>query len=134
MARPGVGAERILDTIKELEAQGREATVTAVREQLGSGSFTTIGAVLADWRQGRAQETRPAVPEPPESVRVLFGQLWTEAWNAALRVHEPERQAFARDRQDYERGKGEMLAEIARLEAELEAAKESGARTVQELT
>ena len=59
------------------------------------------------------------MPEPAESVRGLFGQLWAEAWTAAMRVHEPERQAFARDREEYERGKGEMLSEIARLEAEL---------------
>jgi Plasmid replication region DNA-binding N-term len=134
MARPGVGTERILEVIKELEGQGKELTVTAVREQLGTGSFSTIGAVLADWRQSKAKEARPAVPEPPESVRGLFGQLWAEAWTTAMRVHEPERQAFARDRQEFERGKGEMLSEIARLEAELEAAKEAAARTIQTLT
>jgi hypothetical protein len=110
MARPCVGAERILEVIKELEGQGKELTVTAVREQLGTGSFSTIGAVLSDWRQSKAKEARPAVPEPPESVRGLFGQLWAEAWAAVMRVHEPERQAFARDRQEFERGKGEMLS------------------------
>ena len=134
MARPGVGGERILEVIKELEGQGKELTVTAVWEQLGTGSFSTIVAVLADWRQSKAKEARPAVPEPAESVRGLFGQLWAEAWAAAMRVHEPERQAFARDRQEFERGKGEMLSEIARLEAELEAAKEAAARTIQALT
>jgi hypothetical protein len=47
-----------------------------------------------------------------------------------MKVHEPERQAFARDRQEYERGKSEMLSEIARLEAELDHEKEEAARTV----
>src|SRR4051812_38043465 len=51
-----------------------------------------------------------------------------------MRVHEPERQAFARERQEFERGKGEMLSEISRLEAELEAVKETAARTAQALT
>src|SRR3954470_24780452 len=99
MARPGVGTERIEEVIRQLETEGIEPTVTAVRERLGSGSFSTIGAVLSDWRQSRAKETRPAVPEPSDSVRGLFGQLWAEAWNSAMKVHEPEREAFARDRQ-----------------------------------
>src|SRR5262245_36556605 len=110
MARPGIGSEKILEVIRELEGQEVEPTVTAVRERLGTGSFSTIGAVLADWRQGKAEEARPAVPEAPDAVRNLFGQPWAEAWNAAMRVHEPERQALARERQEYERGKGEMLS------------------------
>ncbi len=117
MARPGV--EKITEVIRELESQGREPTVTAIRERLGQGSFSTIGAVLADWRREKASEARPAVPEPPESMRHLVNQLWAEAWNAAMRTHEPERQAFARERQEHERTKAEMLAEIARLEGEV---------------
>jgi chromosome segregation ATPase len=119
MARPGVGIERITEVIRELEAQGKEPTVTAIRERLGQGSFSTIGAVLADWRRERASEARPAVPEPPESMRHLVNQLWAEAWSGALKTHEPERQVFQRERQDAERTKGEMLAEIARLEGEV---------------
>jgi hypothetical protein len=134
MARPGVAADRITETIRQLEAEGVEPTVTAIRDRLGTGSFSTIGAILSDWRQSRAKEARPVVPEPADSVRGLFGQLWAEAWNSAMKVHEPERQAFARDRQEYERGKGEMLAEIARLETELDHEKEQAARAMVELT
>lgn len=133
MARPGVGVERILEAIKDLEAAGREPTATAVRERLGSGSYSTIAAVLTDWRRDKAQ-ARPAVPEPPESVKNLSSQLWTAAWAAAMSVHEPERQAFATDRQEFERQKTEMHSEIARLEAELDAEKERAARTIQNLT
>src|SRR5262245_52336534 len=134
MARPGVGAERIAEVIRQLEAEGIEPTVTAIRERLGSGSFSTIGAVLSDWRQSRANEARPAVPEPSDPVRGLFGQLWAEVWNSAMKVHEPERQAFARDRQEYERTKAEMLSEIERLEAEFEKEKQTAARTIEVLT
>ncbi len=53
------------------------------------------------------------MPEPADSVRGLFGQLWAEAWNSAMKVHEPERQAFARDRKEYEPTKAEMLSDWA---------------------
>lgn len=124
MARPGLGPERIIEVIRELEAVGREVTVTAVRERLGSGSFSTIGTVVADWRREKASGARPAIPEPPEGVRAAYSHLWAEAWKAAMAVHEPERQAFATERQERERARAEMTSEIARLENELDAEKE----------
>ena len=134
MARPGVGAEKIIEAIRQLEVEGKEVTVTAVRDRLGTGSFSTIGAVVSDWRHRRAKETRTPVPEPSDSVRGLFAQLWVEAWQGAMKVHEPERQAFARDREEYERGKGEMLSEITRLEAEIDAEREQTTKALAELT
>src|SRR3954469_11001368 len=133
MARPGVGSERIVEVIKELEIAGREPTATAVRERLGSGSYSTIAAVLTDWRRDKASETRTPTPEPPDAVRQLLIPLWSEAWKAATSVHEPERQAFVRERQEHERTKAEMIAEIARLEDELTAERETTARTVEAL-
>ena len=83
MGRPGVSADQIAEVICELDAAGREVTVTAVRERLGSGSFTTIGAALNEWRREQAQATRPVVPKPPESLLVLWRQLWSEPSSAA---------------------------------------------------
>src|SRR4051794_1703166 len=105
MARPGLGAEQILEVIRELDAtQGKDdVTVTAIREKLGSGSYSTIGAVLNEWRKERARTVRPAVPELPETVGHLVRHLWAEAWKAADSVHEPERQAFNRERHEAER-------------------------------
>jgi len=134
MARPGVGIERIVEVIRELDTSGKEVTVTAVRERLGTGSYSTIGSVVADWRREKANGVRPATPEPSEGVRVAFSHAWAEAWKAAMAVHEPERQIFARERQEHERAKAEILAEIARLEAELEGEKENATRTAFALT
>src|SRR5512135_2064168 len=118
MARPGVGTEKIIQVIREVEAAGREPTATSVRERLGSGSYTTIAAVLADLRREKASQMRAEIPEPPEGLRHLFTQLWAEAWKAALNVHEPERQAFARARAEHGQITSEMAAEIARLEGD----------------
>src|SRR3954470_15687915 len=133
MARPGVGSERIVEVIKELEIAGREPTATAVRERLGSGSYSTIAAVLTDWRRDKASETRTPTPEPPDGVRQLLIPLWSEAWKAATSVHEPERQAFVRERQEHERTKAEMITEICRLENQLTPEREKAARTVETL-
>src|SRR5512136_2549236 len=112
MARPGIGTDKIIEVVRELEATGREPTATAVRERLGSGSYSTIAAVLADWRREKTKDTGTPIPEPPDSVRHVLSHLWGKAWKAALAVHEPERLAFARARAEHEQTASEMTAEI----------------------
>ena len=116
MARPGITAEQILQTIQQLESEGTEATVTAIRERLGTGSFTTISQVLQTWRQERARISRPPVPEVPDQVAGLFRQLWAESWRAADAVAATEREAAAQERAAYEAQTQEMQNEIAGLE------------------
>jgi hypothetical protein len=91
MARPGLAPEQIRQTIEQLAAEGAEPSVTAIRERLGSGSYSTIGAVLTDWRHQQAQAARPAVPEPPDTLGHLVKNLWAEAWKSADAAHDPER-------------------------------------------
>jgi chromosome segregation ATPase len=94
-------------------------SVTSIRERLGSGSYSTIGAVLAAWRRERAEAVLPTVPAIPEGVTHLVEHLWAEAWKAADAIHEPERHAFQRERAEHEQLRAEKDQEIARLEAEL---------------
>jgi chromosome segregation ATPase len=116
VARQGIDVEQILQAIRELENAGAEVTVTAVREKLGTGSFSTISKVLQDWRAQKSKAARPPVPETPEMVSGLFKQLWAEAWRAADALAEAERQAAAKERAEHEQAMGEMRAEISRLE------------------
>ena len=119
MARTGITHEQILQTIQQLENAGTEATVTAIRQQLGTGSFTTISQVLQGWRQERARISRPPVPELPDQVAGLFRQLWAESWRAADAVAAAEREAAAQDRAASEAQAQEMQSEIGRLEQAL---------------
>lgn len=121
MARPGVTPEQILQTIQQLESADTEATVTAIRERLGTGSFTTISQVLQNWRQERAKVSRPPVPELPDHVAGLFRQLWAESWRAADAVAAVEREAAVQERTAHEAQAQEMQSEIARLEQSLAA-------------
>jgi DNA repair exonuclease SbcCD ATPase subunit len=121
MARPGITPEQVLQTIQQLESEGAEATITAIRERLGTGSFTTIGQILQSWRQERARISRPPVPELPDQVAGLFRQLWAESWRAADAVGAAEREAAAQERAAAEAQSQEMQGEIARLEQALAA-------------
>ena len=129
MGRPGIEQGKIREVIDELDAEGKAISVTSIRERLGSGSYSTLGAVLAAWRRERAKAVLPTVPAIPEGVSRLVGNLWAEAWKAADSNHEPERQAFQRERAEHEQLRAEKDQEITRLEAELsrvEAERESG--------
>jgi chromosome segregation ATPase len=95
-------------------------TVTAVRARLGSGSYTTIGAVLNDWRREQARAAQPLIPPIPAGLGHLLRHLWAEAWKSADGLYEPERQAVARERQEHERARQELAGEVRRLEDELE--------------
>lgn len=83
MGRPGIEQGKIREVIDELDAEGKAISVTSIRERLGSGSYSTLGAVLAAWRKERAEAVPPTVPAIPEGVTRLVGHLWAEAWKAA---------------------------------------------------
>jgi hypothetical protein len=126
MGRPGIEPDKIREVTNELETEGMAASVTSIRERLGSGSYSTIGAVLDEWRRERAEAVLPTVPAIPERVMHLVERLWAEAWKAADAVHEPERQAFQRERAEHERLRAGMGQETARLEAELSRVEAEG--------
>ena len=102
MGRPGIARDKIRKVISELDAENKAASVTSIRERLGSGSYSTFRAVLAEWRKERAEAVLPTVPAIPEGVTHLVEHLWAEAWKAADGVHEPECQAFQRERAEHE--------------------------------
>ncbi len=74
----GVAPGRIVEIIEQLEAEGADVTVTALRERLGTTSYSTFGAVLNDWRQEQARAARPAIPEVPEALAHLLRHLQAE--------------------------------------------------------
>jgi outer membrane murein-binding lipoprotein Lpp len=120
MGRPAViNQDKIREAIKELEAEKKEVNAITIRERLGSGSYSTIAAVLAAWRREQAAAVRPIIPEMPETLTHILRHLWAEAWKAADSAHESERQAREREEIEHKRLQAEMGQEITRLEAEL---------------
>lgn len=130
MGRAGLSPESILETIHELDSEGADVTVTAVRERLGTGSYTTIGAVLSEWRRQQSSG-QPGVPEPPATLRPLAQRIWSEAWKAAQAALHAERQSYSQERATLQREKEEMRSEIARLEKEAAKLTEARDRALQ---
>lgn len=73
--------EKVFEIADNLLAQGRKPTQQMVRNELGSGSLTTINKALNDWWQGLGkrlieQNARPDIPEP---VFTSANTLWQQA-------------------------------------------------------
>jgi chromosome segregation ATPase len=116
MARLGLTDTDIKLAIQALEAEGAALTVSSIRSRLGSGSFSTISAVLQRHREERDRSARTAVPELPQPILRLFEQLWAEAWRQADAIADAERQAHAKEKAAGENARAEMQTEIERLE------------------
>jgi len=73
--------EKVFEIADNLLALGRKPTQQMVRNELGSGSLTTINKALNDWWQGLGkrlieQNARPDIPEP---VFNSANTLWQQA-------------------------------------------------------
>ena len=112
----GVSEAQIREAIIELVDNHQEPTTTKIRNLLGTGSFTTIGAVLTKWRVEQEAATLSPIPPIPEAVGRHFRRVWQEASKLAVDAHESERTGFRTERSRWEGERKELQTEISRLE------------------
>lgn len=90
--------EKVFEIADKLLAEGRKPTQQMVRNELGSGSLTTINKALNDWWQGLGkrlleQNARPDIPEP---VFASANTLWQQALAYAEHQFSGEREQLQR--------------------------------------
>jgi dsDNA-specific endonuclease/ATPase MutS2 len=118
MPRPGLTEEQFLEAVEVLLSNGRPVTVSAIRDVLGTGSFSTISAFLANWKERRSSDADLHVPAMPESVDRAAKTFWSIAIREAFESVKLDREALDAARKEMETEKQEIEAEISRLEAE----------------
>jgi len=133
MARTGISKEQVFEAASALLEEGTAATVQAVRERIGSGSYTTVTRHLDEWRKEHAGQAPTHIPDMPEKVMGAFHQVWATAAKAAQEDVDTQRQALEAMRREMEQDKADMAAEIARLEKALDEAGGRGERQAEEL-
>jgi len=120
MARKGITKEQIFEAATHLQEAGIAPTVQTVRERIGSGSYSTINAHLAEWRKAHAEQALVNIPDIPEKIMTAFNQVWAGAIKSAQDDVETQRQALEVMRREMDKENADMVAEIKRLEKELE--------------
>lgn len=122
MARDGISKSQVFNAADAISAAGQAPTVASVRAKLGTGSYTTITAMLRDWKSQADTKTDDVETDVPEEVTEALGRAAGIVWKAA---QDHFRHELATVKKEAERATAaaqaqtaDALAEIARLEAE----------------
>ncbi len=131
MAR-GVTEEQAHRAADAIVVSGERPTVERLRQHLGTGSAGTLAKWLDTWWQTLATRLvahgrQMALPEAPQSVAALAGQLWQEALTRARDVAEAQLEEV---RQTVEKERRALAEQQRRLEV-LEQAAQSAAALAQ---
>lgn len=118
MARPSeLTQDLVNDAADQLKAQGKKPSPNAVREILGTGSFSTIKQMLDVWLEQQERDEKIPVPDMPDFAHRLLEKLHRELYLQNHKALEGERQLLEATRHEFETERKEMLGEIASLEA-----------------
>lgn len=120
MARTGIDKTQVFEAASSLAEEGTRPTVQALRERIGSGSYSTISAHLAEWKAGNATPVNQNIPPIPDGVQSAFARIWATAAKAAQDELAQQREAFELLRREMDIERADMTAEIKRLEGAME--------------
>lgn len=117
MARTGITYDEVAQAATALLARGDNPTIQRVREQLGSGSNTTITHHLRRWQQQRRENGTPTLPPAlPETLLPAVETFWQIALEQAREAFNEEREAARREVAEAQQARAEALAGQQRLE------------------
>ena len=127
--------DRVTAAAEAIAARGENPTLSAVRAELGGGSFSTISPALRAWKAQRAHTDAPVgepLPEPLQAAAAAGAtQIWTTALELAAERLSAERTALDAARAEADAAVAEATATADELAAQLEAA-QSAAQTAAE--
>lgn len=123
MARNGVDYETIKQTAVKLLSQGIAPSVQKIREELGTGSNTTIAEHLKVWRDEYAKKTIHHLPaNMPKELISAFEVLWQTAMEHAQnhlaeykKAIECEREAVAQKENEANKAIGDFQLKLEEL-------------------
>ena len=112
--------EQVFEAADRLAASGQEVTATALLDELGGGSLTTIYKHLDVWTASK-KTAPPVVMEQPEGVKAAFAAIWQAVTNEAAKEIAAIRQKADSEVKTATKLRDEAVAAIEQLEGEAEA-------------
>lgn len=117
MARPTeLTQDKINEAADQLTAEGKKPSPNLVRGLLGSGSYSTIKAMIDVWQEAQEKEKEIPVPAVPDFAYGLLERLHKEMYIQNYKTLEAQRQQLNISQTHFEAEKREMLNEIEALE------------------
>lgn len=122
-----ISKQQIFAAADVIDAAGKKPTLIAVREALGSGSFSTISDAMAEWRANSSAKKAPIQVAAPQAITDLLSGLGSDVWSAALELANgrltSEREALKAARLQLEAETAEAAELADHLSAELDSMK-----------
>jgi chromosome segregation ATPase len=116
--------QRIFEICNKLAGQGIKPTLERVRNELGSGSFSTINPILKQWKETRETSDSSSAIDLPTDITAIGLKATALIWKAAndhcadlVKAVRHEAEQLVEQEQTE---RDEALTEIKRLESENE--------------
>lgn len=100
MARKGITYNQVFASAEAIKARGIAPTISAVRNELGEGSFTTISQHLQKWKLETADHAD--LQTLPQEVEEKALETITVLWNIAVREASNDIKAIKQEYTDKE--------------------------------
>jgi DNA repair exonuclease SbcCD ATPase subunit len=118
--------EKVFTVCERLSKSGIKPTAERVRNELGSGSFTTISPIIKQWRESQVK-TEPIEEIPPEAIKAVHqatAVIWAIANDHQAEAINAIKQEYTRHEQETNAERDEALREIAFLEQKTQSQEE----------
>lgn len=131
-----VTQDAVNNACDELMESGKNVTVNAIIAMAG-GSFSTVGAMVKNWKAEQAIKTASAI-EMPEVVKTAMQKAVAVIWGAASSLADDEIDRIRKEADEsMDKAKNELseyVGEMTRLEKELEQSQNINAETGKRLS
>ncbi len=118
MSRPGVSYEEVSKVASALLSQGMHPSVQRVRNELGTGSNTTIDRHLKNWQETFTQDKQTVLPETlPEELLIPIESFWQTAMTRAEENYQAFKQDLLKQAEESASAKATALLQLKEKEA-----------------
>lgn len=120
----GITETQVFEIADRLIVAGQRPTLKSIRDELKTGSFTTIGIHLQKWKKLKLEQI-PS-PQPPSEFQTIVTRMWEIAYREADKLLTTERRFFESQQTQWSEEKQDFLAVIRELEAKNETELSNG--------
>jgi len=114
----GITQEQVFEAADRILASGQTPTYKSVREELKTGSFTTLSNHLSQWKKLKSEQA--LIPQPSPEFHSSALRIWNTAYREAEKLFENGRREFETELGQWKEEKSELLSVILKLEQERE--------------
>lgn len=116
---------KVFDAADKLDAQGKKVTYLSIKDEIGGGSFSTIGQFIQEWKKNKnVSKLLPTPEELTYRMNSFLSELWNQAGQIADNRFVGERMELMDQIKDLTESLEEVSSRSAKAIAERDAAVE----------